>query len=50
MILELGMGVRDNGQCPENPNLLTDKDSVSSNYQSWDTKSRAYGDRLTIDQ
>jgi hypothetical protein len=48
--LELGMDVRDDGQYPENPNLLTDEDGVSSDYQSWNRKSRAYGDQLTIDQ
>jgi len=33
------MDVRDDGQCPENPNLLTDEDGVRSDYQSWDRKS-----------
>lgn len=36
--LELGMDVRHGGQCPENPNLLTDEDGVRPDYQSRDRK------------
>lgn len=32
------MDVRDDRQCPENPNLLTDEDGVRSNYQFWGRK------------
>jgi hypothetical protein len=34
MALELGMDVRDDGQCPENANLSTNDHGVSSHYQS----------------
>jgi hypothetical protein len=50
MALELGVDVRDDSQGPKSPNLLTDEDDVSSGDQSWDKKSRAYGNQLTIDQ